>query len=179
MNHLALLPLALFANACASADEVADAATETAEEVRESVENYDMELDRDSVDFNKDILRYAARSFKNEMIEGRCELMGALVGDWRDRNFRINFNLIDIHGESFASMRGGLGWDANNTGEVWGKGINRHNDSIITLEGNWYDSAVEGDMTVNGADKMNFVVFADKFNRGLGGLMIGAIASCR
>ena len=34
-------------------------------------------------------------------------------------------------------------------------------------------------MTVNGADKMNFVVFADKFNRGLGGLMIGAIASCR
>ena len=144
MNRLALLPLALFANACASADEVTEAATETAEEIRESVENYDAELDRDSTDFNKDVLRYAQRAFRNEMHEGRCELMGAVIGDWKDRNFRINFNLIDIHGSSFASLGGGLGWDANNTGEIWGKGTNRYNGSTITLEGSWLDSAIEG-----------------------------------
>jgi hypothetical protein len=178
MNRLALLPLALFANACASADEVADAATETVEELREGIESYDAELDRDSSIQNKAILRYAARSFRNEMHEGRCEFMGAVVGDWKDRNFRINFNLIDDRAQSFAFLRGGLGWDANNIGEIWGKGTNSHNDSTITLEGNWVDTAIEGDLTVRGTDNMKFVVFAEKFNRGLGGLVVGAIASC-
>ena len=108
MTRFALIPLAFFANACASAEEVQDLVEETTEEVREGIDSYDAETDRNARNRNKAALSYAEREFRNELAERDCDLVGAVQGNWRDRRFRLNMTVINTNADTIAKLEGAL-----------------------------------------------------------------------
>ena len=177
MTRFALIPLAFFANACASAEEVQDLVEETTEEVREGIDSYDAETDRNARNRNKAALSYAEREFRNELAERDCDLVGAVQGNWRDRRFRLNMTVINTNADTIAKLEGALQYDANNTGEIWAKGRTFSNSTMV-LEGDWVNNAIEADLFTVGAANSDRTVFAKKMHRGLGGKMIGAVAIC-
>jgi hypothetical protein len=177
MTRFALIPLAFFANACASAEEVQDLVEETTEEVREGIDSYDAETDRSTRTRNKAMLSYAKREFRNEMAERDCDLVGAVQGNWRDRSFRLDMTVINTNADTIAKLEGALQYDANNTGEIWAKGRTIGNNTM-GLEGDWVNNAIEAVLFTAGAANSDRTVFAKKIHRGLGGKMIGAVAIC-
>ena len=177
MTRFALIPLAFFANACASAEEVQELIDETSEEVREGFDSYEAETDRAGENRNKRALASAERQFRNELTESDCDLVGAVYGYWRDRGFRLNLTATNEDAKTLARLQGSLSFDSNNRGEIWAKGRTFDNSTMV-LEGDWLNSAIEADIFTVGMANSDHTVFAKKTRRGLGGRVIGAVAVC-
>ena len=98
MNRFALIPLAFFANACASAEEAEEAVTDATEEVRAAYDEVEAELDRTNPTYSQRIIRVAERMFRNDMADEGCTFVAATAGGWRNRSFQVSLNIIDTTG---------------------------------------------------------------------------------
>ena len=178
MNRFALIPLALFANACASAEEAEEAVTDATEEVRMAYDEIEAELDRTNPTYTSRIIRVAERMFRNEMADAGCTFVAATAGGWRNRSFRTTLNIIDMTGHQPMRLNGKLTWDSNESGELRAKGHNAYDRQVVTLEGDWLNDEIDGDLLFSGSDKA-YRFFGNKRDRGIGGMIIGAVAACK
>jgi len=177
MTRFALIPLALFANACASAEEAQEAVTDTTEEVRAAYDEVEAELDRTNPTYSNHIIRVAERMFRSEMADEGCVFVAATAGGWRNRSFRATLNIIDTTGHQPMRLEGKLTWDSNNSGQLLAKGHNAYDGQVAALEADWLQDEIDGDLLFSGAEN-GYRFFGKKRERGQAGMIIGAVASC-
>ena len=176
MTRLVLIPLAFFANACASAEEAEEAMTDATEEVRDAFDEIDGQNERTSITYTNRIVRAAHQMFRNELEDAGCKYVAAVTGGWTNRTFRTELTLISTLGESVVQMRGTMKWIDNGSGELVAKGHNASDNQTFILETDWLNDSIEGDLLV-GNDGYRF--FGEKRVRGVGGAIIGAVGFCK
>ncbi len=178
MTRFALIPLALFANACASAEEAEEAVTDATEEVRMAYDEVEAELDRTNPSYSSRMIRVAERMFRNEMADAGCTFVAATAGGWRNRSFRTTLNVIDMTGHQPMRLEGKLTWDSNESGGLVAKGHNAYDGQTVVLEADWLNNDIDGDLLFSETEK-EYRYFGKKRERGMAGLIIGAVAQCK
>ena len=178
MNRFALIPLALFANACASAEEAEEAVTDATEEVRMAYDEIEAELDRANPNYSYRIVRVAERMFRDDMADEGCMFVAATAGGWRHRSLRTTLNVIDANGHQAMRLEGKMTKVSNDSGELRAKGHNPFDNQTIALEADWLNGDIYGDLFFSDADK-EYRFFGKKRDRGVGGMIIGAVAVCK
>ena len=178
MTRFALIPLALFANACASAEDAQNAVTDATEDVRAAYDEVEAQLDRSNPTYSNRIIRVAERMFRSEMAAEGCTFVAATAGGWRNRSFRATLNIIDNTGHQPMRLQGKLTWDSNDSGQLLAKGHNAYDNQLAALEADWLQNEIDGDLHFSGAET-SYRYFGKKRDRGLGGLIIGAVADCK
>jgi hypothetical protein len=178
MTRFALIPLAILANACASAEEAQDNLTDMTHEIQRDIEDLSAESDRSSTHFGQRVYTIAQEIFSARLQSDGCEMVGAVFGQWQDRSFKLKTELYNASGETVVGMVGGLSYDDNHSGELGAKGYIQDENTIVVMEGDWYRHQLEADLTFNRANDKAFRIIGVKVNRGLGGMMLAAGAHC-
>ena len=176
MTRFALIPLAFFANACASAEEAEEAMTDATEEVRDAFDEVEDQNARSTKTYNNRMVRAAYHMFRNELEHEGCKYVAAVAGGWTNRTFRTQLNVISTVGESVVQLKGVMQWVDNNSGEMIAKGYAPSDNQTFILEADWLNDTLDGDL-LYANDAYRF--FGEKRNRGVGGVMIGAIGFCK
>ena len=179
MTRFALIPLAFFANACASAEDVQDTVTDETEQVRAAFDEVDGQLDRPTSTYGNRIARISARMFADDLNEAGCRQVGAVAGGWSDRTFRTALNVFTAQGDHAVRLHGGLTWDDNASGQLFAKGANPEENMVMAIEADWMGDKVDGDVFMGNGNGPEYRLFAEKRSRGLGGVVIGAIGYCK
>ena len=176
MTRFALIPLAFFANACASAEEAEEAMTDATEEVRDAFDEVEDQSARSTETFNNRMVRAAYHMFRNDLANEECKYVAAVAGGWINRSFNTQLNVISTVGESVVQLKGVMQWVDNNSGEMIAKGHASSDNQTFILEADWLNDTLDGDL-LYANDAYRF--FGEKRNRGVGGVMIGAIGFCK
>ena len=183
MTRFALIPLAFFANACASADDAQDFVSDEVEEVRAAFDELDGAQDRSTTvsattsSYGDRVVRVAERLFRNDMYASGCKYVAAAVGSWRYYPSNISLNVFDVSGDHEMHLQGVMKWIDNSAGEIRGKGFNQMENRRAKLEADWLHNRIEGDLTFS-RDDTEYRFFGLKNHRGSGGSVIGAIGLC-
>jgi hypothetical protein len=183
MTRFALIPLAFFANACASADDAQQFVSDDAEEVRAAFDELEAGQDRTTTatatttTFGDRVVRVAERIFQNDMYASGCEYVAAAAGSWRYYPANISLNVFDVSGDHEMELQGVMKWIDNSSGEIYTKGFNRMDNRRAKLEADWLHNRIEGDLTFS-RDNAEYRFFGLKNHRGTGGSVIGAIVLC-
>ena len=180
MTRFALIPLAILANACASAEDVQDNLTDMTHELQRDIEEMTAETDRDADAHRQNIYAVAHDMFEGRLNDQRCEIVAALAGGWADRSFRLKTNMIGRSGELIATLEGRMRYVDNATGEFGAKGHIAKPQTGVVMEGDWYRDQLEADIIIDGdgINQVHYEVIGLKAHRGLGGQVIGAVVAC-
>ena len=183
MTRLALIPLALLANACASADNAQEFVSDEVEEARAAFDELEAGQDRTTTtsattsSFGDRVVRVAERLFRNDVYASGCKYVAAAAGSWRYYPSNISMNVFDISGDHEMQLQGAMKWIDNSSGEIYTKGFNQMENRSAKLEADWLHNRIEGDLTFS-HDKAEYRFFGLKNHRGTGGSVIGAIVLC-
>jgi len=177
MTRFALIPLALLANACASADEVQDSLTD-ATEVQRDIDDTYADSDRQSDDHRQHLYQRARDMFAPTLQNQGCDMVGALVGGWADRSFRLKTDMVSQSGELIVSLEGRMRYTTNSEGEFGSKGHIVKQKSTVFMEGDWVGDRIEADLVFEGTNDDSFRVIGSKEQQGLGGEVIAVVADC-
>ena len=181
MTRFALIPLAFFANACASAEDVQEDTQPETSELRAAFDEIGSETDRRSAtvasSYGLRVVHVVDRMFRNELDAAGCKYVAAAVGSWHYYPANISLNVFDIQGTHELHMSGVMHWEDNSSGEITMKGYSQGNNEVVKLEADWLDNSIEGDMSFS-SDESEYRFFGAKVHRGPGGLAIGAIGVC-
>ena len=178
MTRFALIPLAILANACASAEDVQDNLTDMTHELQRDIDEMTAETDRDADAHRQNIYAVAHDMFEGRLNDQRCEIVAALAGGWADRSFRLKTNMIGRSGELIATLEGRMRYVDNATGEFGAKGHIAKPQTGVVMEGDWYRDQLEADIIIDGINQEHYEVIGLKAHRGLGGQVIGAVVAC-
>lgn len=178
MTRFALIPLALLANACASAEDVQDNLTDMTHELQRDIDEMTAETDRDADAHREHIYAAAHDMFEARLPVQGCEIVAALAGGWADRSFRLKTNMIGQSGELIATLEGRMKYTDNASGEFGAKGQLKKANDVVAMEGDWYHDHLEADLVVDGINQQHYEVIGLKAHRGLGGQIIGAVVAC-
>ena len=121
MTRFALIPLALLANACASADDVQSGMSDLTE-IQRDVEDMTADGDRGSDNYRRHMHDRARDLFAPSLQNQGCEMVGALFGGWADRSFRLKTDMVASTGKLIASMEGSMEYTNNHEGTFGAKG---------------------------------------------------------
>ena len=175
MTRFALIPLAFFANACASAEEVQDLAGETAEEVRQGI---------DDIDYSKSaaaehLLETAYAEFEKELKTQDCEMVGALTGKVTDPS-DIRMTVVDAStAEMMAELIGSLTLQTNFNGGFYGQDTSLSPFNSVRIAGEWDHEAIEADVYVTrGRVIHEATLIATMTERGEASSILGVVAVC-
>lgn len=185
MNRLALIPLALLANACASQTDI-EAMTEDVEgDIRELLEQQDVDTERSAVEdrrVRQRIINQAVRQFEDLIKAEDCTIEGVTIADWRDRSFKYRGMAMSLDAKPMATIAGILTYDDNNSGEIFGTEIHSSGDiDSVQIEGLWMGRHIEADVFIGHTNMLNedeLTLFATRKQRGLNGHFIGVLANC-
>ena len=175
MTRFALIPLAFFANACASAEEVQDLVEETTEEVRQGTED---------IDFSKSaaaehLLESAYAEFEKELKTQGCDMVGALAGKITDPS-DIHMTVVDAKSaEVMAELIGSLTLQTNFNGGFYGQDTSMSPFNSVRIAGEWDHEAIEADVYVTrGRVIHEATLFATMTERGEASSILGVVAVC-
>lgn len=149
MTRFALIPFAILANACASAEDVQDGQTYTDEAVQRDIEELAAETGR-----NTDAQRQITYDRIGDVFEGRiqaagCEMVAAMTGEWSP-NSVLHTTMFDAGGEITAKMAGKLQYSNRHAGTFGTKGHDKSKSMTVLTEGDFYQSHIEADVTIVG-----------------------------
>ena len=109
MTRFALIPLAFFANACASAEDAQETLSDTTEDVRAAFDEIEGDHDRSTAAFGTHIVRITERMFREDMADAGCRYIAAVSGGWRNYTSKTTLNIFPFtsarpfcHGASIA-----------------------------------------------------------------------------
>ena len=179
MTRFALIPFAFFANACATTDDAQDTLSNPTEEVRAAFDEIDGDHDRSTAAFGTHIVRVTERMFRADMANAGCEFIAAVSGGWRNYTSKTTLNIFDTSGHHAFRLQGIMKWQSNSEGELFAKGHSASDDMTVTLEADWLNGEIDGDIFFSGNDNPTYRLFGEKRNRGTGGLVIGAVGLCK
>ena len=186
MNRLAILPLALLANACTSQADIEAMAENTEADIRELLEQHGVDTERSAMEdprVRQRIVAHAVRQFKDLTKAEGCTIEGAAVAEWRDRSFKYRGMAISLDAKPMAAITGVITYDDNNSGEIFGTESHSSGDiESVTIEGLWMDRHIEADVFIGHTNMLNkdeLTLFATRKQRGLNGHFIGVLADCK
>lgn len=178
MTRFALIPLAILANACASADEVQDGMSSADYDVVRDIEQMNADGDRSTDDHRQRVYDYTEAVFGQEVRAQGCDVVGAVIGGWPDRSFTLKADMISPSGKVITSMEGKMRYIDNSTGVFGAKGFDAKHRTGVVMEGDWFRDHLEADMYFGGPNTDRFRVIGLKRHDGLGGHVIGVVADC-
>jgi len=175
MTRFALIPLAFFANACASAEEVQDLVEETTEEVREGTEDIDFSKSASA----EHLLETASTEFAKELKTQDCEMVGALAGKVTDPS-DIHMTVVDAETtEVMAKLIGSLTLQTNFNGGFYGQDTSLNPFNSMRIAGEWDHEAIEADVYVTQGRLIHeATLFATMTERGDASSILGVVAVC-
>ena len=179
MTRFALIPLAFFANACASAEDAQETLNDTTEDVRAAFDELEGDQDRSTAAFGNHIVRVTERMFRADMADAGCSYIAAVAGGWRNYTSKTTLNVFDTSGHHAFRLQGVMKWDDNASGQLLAKGHSASDDMTVTVEADWLNNEIDGDIFFSGNDNPTYRLFGEKRNRGTGGLVIGAVGLCK
>jgi len=186
MNRFAIIPLALLANACASQADIEAMAEDAETDIRELLEQNDVDTERGALHDHRTrqrLVRHAVQQFKHITDAERCTIEGVAVATWRDRTFIYRGVTLRMDAKPLATITGRLTYDDNNSGEIFGTGIDTAgNTNSLKIEGQWLDHQIEADVFSSQGKAGNneqLTLFADRKQRGLDGHFVGVLADCK
>ena len=178
MTRFALIPLAILANACASAEDVQDNLTDMTHELQRDIEELNADYDRSTVESRQHVYDRARDIFGPRLQADGCEMFAAVVGGWADRSFRIKTDLISESGSIIVNAVGQLRYSDNSTGTFGFKGHIHNKQTTVLAEGDWADRHLEADVSFDGTNEETFRLIGLKAHDGLGGAVLAAVADC-
>ena len=178
MTRFALIPLAILANACASAEDVQDNLTDMTHELHRDIEDMSADYDRSSAESRQHVYDRARDIFGTRLQTDGCEMFAALVGGWVDRSFRMKADMIGESGSIIVNAVGQLQYTDNRAGTFGFKGHIQDKQTTVLVEGDWYREHLEADVSFDGANDESFRLIGLKAQEGLGGAVIAAVADC-
>jgi hypothetical protein len=185
MNRLALIPLALLANACTSQTDIEAMAEDVEADVRELLEQQGVDTDRMAVEnrrVRQRIVTHAVRHFEDLARAEDCTIEGVAIADWRDRSFNYRGMMMSLDAKPMATIDGILTYDDNNSGGIFGTEVHSSGDiDSVDIKGLWMDRHIEADVFIGHTNVLNedeLTLFATRKQRGLNGQFIGVLANC-
>ena len=179
MTRFALIPLAFFANACASAEDVQDTVTDTTEDVRNAFDEFEAEQDRTTHAYGSRVVRVTERIFRNEMSDAGCRFVAGVTGGWHNRSQKTSLNVFDTSGHLALELQGVMQWIDNSAGEITAKGHNASDNMTVVLEADWLNQKIDGDLIFTQEANKAYRFFGEKRNGAVGGRIIGAVGMCK
>ena len=178
MNRFALIPLAILANACASAEDVQDNLTDMTHDLHRDIEDMSADYDRSTVESRQHVYDRARDIFGTRLQIDGCEMFAALVGGWVDRSFGMKADMIGESGSIIVNAVGQLQYTDNRSGTFGFKGHIQDKQTTVLVEGDWYQDHLEADVSFDGTNQERFRLIGLKAQEGLGGTVIAAVADC-
>jgi hypothetical protein len=186
MNHFAIIPLAILANACASQADIEAMADDAEADIRELLEQTDGDAERTALSDHRvrqRVIRRTVKQFEHITDVEDCTIEGVAIADWRDRSFEYLGMVMSLDAKPIATITGRITYDDNNSGGVFGSEIHTSGDiNSLTIEGRWLDSHIDADVIIGHTDALNndkLTLFATRKQRGLSGHFVGVLANCR
>jgi len=175
MTRFALIPLAFFANACASAEEVQDLVEETTEEVREGIDDIDYSRSLDA----ELLLDVAQDQFQKQLDIGDCTMVGAVAGKITGPT-AINMVLVNAGSrEVMARLNGWMSQDTNDGGGFYAQDTAMSAFNSVEFDGDWEHNAIEADVySTQGRTIYEATLFATMTERGDASSILGVVAVC-
>ena len=179
MTRFALIPLAFFANACASAEEAQEAMTDATEEVRNAFDEIEAEQDRSTAAYGSMVARVTERMFRKELSDAGCRFVAGVTGGWHNRSQKTSLNVFDTTGHRALELKGMMNWVDNSSGEILAKGHNASDNMTVVLEADWLNQKIDGDLIFTQEANKAYRFFGEKRNGLRGGRIIGAVGMCK
>lgn len=180
MTRFALIPLAILANACASAEDVQDELTDMTHEIQRDLEELSAEEDRDTAAYRQDFYDRTHEALADSLASQGCVMVGALSGGWTNPTLQVRAKMIDRTGHVVVAMDGKMRYTLQDQGVFGTKGHISDEATTVIMEGDWYGDRLEADMIFAGQNKTEEIYrFTGFKNEKAGrGEIIGAVAAC-
>ena len=181
MTRFAIIPLAIFANACADSAGL-DNIEDTEAEVRDLIEDYGVEEDRNASHIRTlglNLVRLANTKYADSLQGSDCSVVGGAFGQWDNQSGEFRGMTFHNSAQVMATFSGHTKNQANfgivhaeNNWEV-------ENSPKLILEGDWGQGDFVGD--VYSADPRNsteYTIFAVVEESKTTGQFFGALTIC-
>ena len=181
MTRFAIIPLAIFANACADSAGL-DNVEDTEAEVRDLIEEYGADEERNaahtqSLAFN--LVQLANTKYANAVEDAGCTVVGAAYGQWHKESGKFHGQTFHNSAQTMANFRGKIRSqqafgmvDANSFEDY-------ENGRKLILEGEWHNGDFVADVFSPVSNNTTaYTIIGQAQDSAEGGQFYGALSIC-